>query len=532
MKTILSFLLIACTLSSLYGQSLTLLPGQEGQLNLPIYTEEQLKNLSHPEIGTIAYNSTKNCQSFFNGSSWRCMGQKDFLKHNALSFLRFQISGKNSLSEIYDVEAGIIKGVYALVKIKGFVNVNGEIFQGNSSADFLLIKADSILNPIWIKKISFTGDNFHLSRIKINADGNLLLTGNYKDGTLSYHGNNLQSHTGNPKSFLLKIDHNSGNLFWNRKLASSGFFKTYDVVESSNGNICLTGRYEGTPSVLGTNLSTHTGAFLMALNQDATSILHLKNWKSNSNILHGKFIDKGSNSVSIVSEYNDSLFVGNDTIHTRSKQALLYSEYTFNASQLELDGFSYSTGDTNDSLTVDRFENFHLDGRFSGSQSFFTKGSPNANFYLNGFQHFSIRSIPNQYYLLPVASDYPSGKKHTKISQTVEDIILSTGFLQSNGNVSYYSSQQFNWKTHNTIQRTGVATAYNAASRTFLMEVTSPISTFGRFPIFTEVDGNLNNGITFWGLNYFSSYCDIQGKRFEKSPSDNPEAILFQTTLY
>ncbi|KPM47392.1 hypothetical protein [Jiulongibacter sediminis] len=512
------------------GQSLTLLPGQ---IQLPVLDFETLENQSNPEEGTVIYQPALNCLAYYNGTRWNCIGETRPIWSYVRNSLAIKVINATSMSEVYDIKNQGDSALFSLVKIQGTVSVLSSTINATATYDYLLIRADSALNPVWYKKISFTGEDFHLSRIKQRANGDILLVGHYKNGSLAYNGSQLQSHTGSPKSFVMEVNAVTGSLNWHRKPGSSGSFKTYDMAVRANGDLFLVGRFEANAQVLGSTLPSTGGAFVMLLNNDATAIKNTKTWHSNSNYLKARFIEVNNTFeyVNVVSEFTDSLSFFGQSLHTNSPSAIFVQTfYYYNASNLIAGGVAYTQGGPTDSLGITRFERNILIGEAKGSHLFNNPGT-----YINSFGtqidgSFAIGTATNNLsaYFYPIASTISYQRNKTKIHYAHSNNLLISGSANEFPSLFTYPnpfSQQS--QISSPIEISGSTVLYSIGTRTSTFEAISPVSVPNRIPYFTEMA--FYSGGVFYGLNYFNSYCEIDGIRFQKPPSAFAEAVLLNT---
>ncbi|AFK04006.1 hypothetical protein Emtol_2873 [Emticicia oligotrophica DSM 17448] len=74
MRKILSAIILLLVLTcQVYGQAITLFPGEAGNLKLSVLTNGQIRNFSNPQVGMMVFDKTYGVVRVYNGSSWICL---------------------------------------------------------------------------------------------------------------------------------------------------------------------------------------------------------------------------------------------------------------------------------------------------------------------------------------------------------------------------------------------------------------------------------------------------------------------------
>lgn len=108
-----------------------------------------------------------------------------------------------------------------------------------------LAKFDAAGNHIWSKSFGPT-EYAKTTGLAVDASSNIIITG-YFAGNLDF-GNGPLSNTGAEDTFLVKFD-TDGNLHWEKHFGSAMKFQhAQSVAADSQGNILLTGYFEGSPN--------------------------------------------------------------------------------------------------------------------------------------------------------------------------------------------------------------------------------------------------------------------------------------------
>lgn len=111
---------------------------------------------------------------------------------------------------------------------------DGDISQNIGSSDYWIIKLDADGNLIWEKTFGGTGED-RAKKIIQTQDGNFVAL-----GTAFSNDGDVDNSLGSVDFWLIKIDPN-GNLMWNKNFGGSMADQGFDLIETSNGNLVLTG---------------------------------------------------------------------------------------------------------------------------------------------------------------------------------------------------------------------------------------------------------------------------------------------------
>src|SRR6185369_6676346 len=133
----------------------------------------------------------------------------------------------------------------------GTVDFGGGALTSVGGLEMFLAKYSSTGTHLLSKRFGSTADDLAKS-VAIDPFGNVLLTGTFR-GNVSFGGATLTSdgtfqspyYPGGPDVFIAKFD-NNGSPIWSKNFTNTSGDEGYSIASDANGNIFLTGYYQGT----------------------------------------------------------------------------------------------------------------------------------------------------------------------------------------------------------------------------------------------------------------------------------------------
>lgn len=194
-----------------------------------------------------------------------------------------------------DLTFGLDGNLYVTGAYSYGITLGDSTYQSKGGADLYMIKYNPSGLILWQRSVGGTGWD-EAAAIAADAGGNAYLAGVFSD-TLVVDGQQIVSDSGSSDIFLAKFDP-YGALVWLKKYGGPGYDRVGDLTIQPNGNIYLTGGFEGVANIGGSllNSNTHGNSFLLKLNPsggkawlkqfgDATSLKIKVALKSNNNIV-------------------------------------------------------------------------------------------------------------------------------------------------------------------------------------------------------------------------------------------------------
>lgn len=165
---------------------------------------------------------------------------------------------------------------------------NGPVTGNHGGYDVWVVKYDTSGIILWQKCLGGSG-NDEAGSILQTSDGGFVIAGY----TESFDGDVVGIHFGVQSSrdaWVVKLD-NSGNVLWQKCLGGSEADEASTVLETSDGNLMITGFTRSMDGdVIGNHSATFTDFFLILLSGDGSAILHQK-------CIGGQFNDRAYSSL-------------------------------------------------------------------------------------------------------------------------------------------------------------------------------------------------------------------------------------------
>ncbi|MCB9163608.1 MAG: T9SS type A sorting domain-containing protein [Flavobacteriales bacterium] len=176
-----------------------------------------------------------------------------------------------------------------------------------SERDVFVAKYDTDGNYQWAFNIAFGGNVERYPGIGLDAEGNVLVTGEFF-GSPDFDpgpGTGIITSNGNQDIFLAKYD-GDGDFLWARGMGGPEFDRGMDVTADSEGNIHVTGMFRGTMTGSGTNLTANGGwdSFLAKFDPDGT---HL--WSFNMGGGGSEYPNEDECGMDLAVDLNDAVYV-------------------------------------------------------------------------------------------------------------------------------------------------------------------------------------------------------------------------------
>ena len=145
---------------------------------------------------------------------------------------------------------------YVTGYFQGSASFGGTTLVSQGSADVFVAKLNS--NGVWQWAVSAGGTSEDIGYgVAVDTNGNAYVTGHF-EGSASFGGTTLTS-TGNYDVFVAKLDTN-GNWQWAKSAGGTNWDGGMGVAVDVNGNVIITGYFQGSASFGGTTLVSQGGS--------------------------------------------------------------------------------------------------------------------------------------------------------------------------------------------------------------------------------------------------------------------------------
>jgi len=270
--------------------------------------------------------------------------------------------------------------------------------------DIFVAKYDSNGNFLWARSAGGTNSNDVSNSVATDLSGNVFITGYFHSPTINFGGTILTNSTPPYEDiFLVKYDSN-GNVIWAKSAGSINTSSPSDrgqsVATDANGNVVITGFFEGAAINLGstiiTNTNTDFGDIFIVKYDASGNVVWARSAGSISNDLGTCVATDGSGNVFISGYFNGfSINFGTTTL-TNANQTFIFTrevfivKYSAAGTVLWAKGASGINDDYSTGIVCDVVGNVYLTGAF-GSPTI-TFGTTTLN---NTGTFFLVKYDPN-----------------------------------------------------------------------------------------------------------------------------------------
>lgn len=145
--------------------------------------------------------------------------------------------------------------------------------QATGPSDMFLIKYDQNGTVLWARSAGGPDDDKGRG-VTVDPDGNVIVTGYFKDPSITIEGNNYASN-GSKDFFVIKYD-SDGNLLDAKTYGGSGGEEAFACSADGNGNVYVCGNYSSSSATFDnvtiTNPGNGSGSFLLKLDSDLIAV--------------------------------------------------------------------------------------------------------------------------------------------------------------------------------------------------------------------------------------------------------------------
>ena len=207
----------------------------------------------------------------FGGGAYHAAGGTDIFiaKYNGTgSHLWSHCFGNTGLDWGQAIAADAAGNVLVGGTFERTVSVGGDMFTSAGSADIFVAKYDGAGTHIWSHSFGAGGlDRCH--SIAVDGAGNVLITGTFA-GTVDFGGGPLTS-VGGHDIYVAKYD-GAGTHLWSHRFGASGEDRGIVIKVDGDGNVLVTGYFQGTVSFGGISYHAAGGTDIFIAKYDGTGM--------------------------------------------------------------------------------------------------------------------------------------------------------------------------------------------------------------------------------------------------------------------
>lgn len=354
-----------------FSQNVTITPdGITPDSRYPELSYNQIKAISSPLPGNLAYDTTFNCLRVYNGTKWLCSWQNP----NALevSSKPFAVSNGDSFQVGRAITTDLLGNVYVTGYFGGTADFDGNIVSSNGFMDIFLAKYNSTGDLQWIQKAGGFSAN-QPSEIEVDTEGNVYITG-YISEWADFDGV-IKTGDSDVSNFFIAKYNTEGEIQWVKSGVSQKNSSGYKLLIDSSNNIYISGMFSGTIIFDSFSLSTEEskGVFLMKLDKDG-DLLWVHQFDGDFTQSYISFDTDSEGILYVSGSFKNSIkfdgIAGEIMISTSENSSLFYGKFDPMTSKwlwvkslvgdvLEVSG-----------IVVDSEKNIYLTGYFAGTVDF------------------------------------------------------------------------------------------------------------------------------------------------------------------
>lgn len=342
MKQILIFVFLLFS-QIIIAQSTLITSGNQGTVQVPKLSYEQITAIQNPKAGMVAFDSTFRCLRYYTGTKWLCTSQSE--SNNSSNPVGFAWKKASGSTTFFDEATNLF------VDSNNNIYVIGWLASGGYPPTFVA-KFSPNGNLIWeYRKDTDRGDALSNlgSDIMVDSNFNVYIVAS-SQGNLGYNYCSVQ-----------KLNSN-GELEWSNRVSCYGYIYGNKIFLDANNNVYIKGTFNGTMSIGSTSLTGNES--FIAKYSNIGGFMWVKAIKNTNAVVTntGDCIFAGYFTGSISIEANNFNSFGNEDI--------LVGKYDANGSLSWIKQEGGNGIDKANDLRVDANGNIYVTGSFSSSSNF------------------------------------------------------------------------------------------------------------------------------------------------------------------
>ncbi len=278
----------------------------------------------------------------------------------------------------YDQSYGIFEDSQGNLYHTGYFE--GEITFGNSKLvsrggrDIFVAKINKDGGWYWAVSAGGVSTDFGKDIACDNA-GNIFVTGYYY--STCYFGNLSVNASANSEVFIAKLS-NTGNWLWARTSGGNGFNRGNGIICDNNGNVYVTGSFEGNCAFGNTNLSSNglRDVFVTSLNPNGNWRWTIKAGGNSTDDSYGIKFNSNYSFLGITGFFSTSATFGSNTLISAGGRDIFVARLDTNANWQWSVSVGSSASEESRAISIDGSGNSIISGFYSNSITFASNTLP------------------------------------------------------------------------------------------------------------------------------------------------------------
>jgi len=248
------------------------------------------------------------------------------------------------------------------------------ILQSCNSEDVLNTITEPSFKFKWANSLSGLSNEDEIDAVASDSQGNVYVSGKYEQ-SLSVEGQSMPIEANGSMADIMVVKYNKNGIWqWTRNFGSTGEDNIFDAVCDSQGNLILSGYFQGTVQFGDFELTAQGGFDMVLLKIDpAGTVLNAINFGGSGNE-GGNEVAIGSLNQIIVGAQSDGSFEG--IPHTGSQDAYIISlttDFVVNwIRSVQGNGLARAKA-----IEVDKIGNVYMGGDYKNNNLIYDSGNPN-----------------------------------------------------------------------------------------------------------------------------------------------------------
>lgn len=332
----------------------------------------------------------------------------------------------SAIAQKVAVDAGgniMIGGYYS-----GKANFGGSDMTSVGSNDLFVVKLDADGKHVWSQGYGGTSGEV-LRGLCVDQVGNAYITG-YFSGAFTFGETQLTS-AGSSDLFVARVLAD-GSADWAKSLGSTNSDIATSIAVDSQGNVAVTGYFNGTVNLGGSDLTSSGGndVFILKLSSDGAHIWSRSTGDVGSDIGQSIAIDSEGNVV-VAGYFQGTVNFGGDDITSQGGYDSFVAKFDADGQHLWSHGYGGTSTDVAMGLAVDSLGQVFLTGYFSGTANF---GGDDLTSH-GSYDLYAVKLGPDGSHIWSQAIGGSSGTEiPTVITVDVNDFVLITGYFNGTAN--------------------------------------------------------------------------------------------------